>query len=364
MKNWLKSNKRAILLSTLGTLLPIAVGLLLWDQLPDIMATHWGVDGAIDGTSSKWVSVFILPLIMACFNIICILATGLDPKQAEKNKKAMQVVFWIMPIVSILSSGAVYMAALGKALHVAMLFPLFLGAMFIFIGNYLPKATQNRFYGIKLFWTLGNEENWNKTHRFAGKLWVVGGFLILPAVLLPIKWMVTAFLIVIFAMILVPIAYSYCIYRKHKAQGIAYDAHTETKGNKIAKITCIAVVIVVLALVAVIMFTGDITYTFEADRLRIDATYDSGMTIAYDAIDNIELQTQFDFGQRIFGFGSAKLSTGHFSSDELADYMLYAYNGNKTVVLIQAEGKWLAINAPSAEKTEELYRNLLEKTAK
>ena len=362
MKNWLKSNKWAIIFSTLGTLLPIAIGLLLWDQLPGTMATHWGVDGAVDGTSSKWVGVFVLPLIMAGFNLLCILATGIDPKQAEKNRKVMQVVFWIMPIVSILSSCAVYMAALGKAFQMAMLLPLLLGAMFIFIGNYLPKAAQNRFYGIKLFWTLHNEENWNKTHRLAGKLWVVGGFLILPTVLLPLKWMVTTLLIVTFAMILLPIIYSYCIYRKHKAQGVSYDADNIKKGDKIAKIITIVGVSLVLCFVAVLMFTGDITYTFEEDRLCIDATYDGGMAIAYDAIDSLELRENFTIGMRLYGFASARLSMGSFSNDSLSDYTLYAYNACKSAVVIQSEGKWLVITAETPEETQALYQTLLEKT--
>lgn len=364
MKNWLKSNKWAIIFSTLGTLLPIAIGLLLWDQLPGTMATHWGVDGAVDGTSSKWVGVFVLPLIMAGFNLLCILATGIDPKQAEKNRKVMQVVFWIMPIVSILSSCAVYMAALGKAFQMAMLLPLLLGAMFIFIGNYLPKAAQNRFYGIKLSWTLHNEENWNKTHRLAGKLWVVGGLLILPTVLLPLKWMVVSLLIVTFAMILLPIIYSYCIYRKHRAQGISYNTHAAKKGDKIAKVITIVMVSLVLCFVAVLMFTGDITYTFEEDRLCIDATYDGGMAIAYDAIDSLELRENFTIGMRLYGFASARLSMGSFTSDEFTNYTLYSYNGVNTAVVIGSDGKWLILTGKTAEESQVLYNTLLEKTGK
>lgn len=364
MKNWLKSNKWAIIFSTLGTLLPIAVGLLLWDQLPNTMATHWGVNGAVDGVSSKWVGVFVLPLIMAGFNMLCILATGIDPKQAEKNRKVMQVVFWIMPIVSILSSCAVYMAALGKAFQMVMLIPLLLGLLFILIGNNLPKATQNRFYGIKLSWTLHNEENWNKTHRLAGKVWVVGGLLFLPTALLPLKWMIAAFFVLFLVMVLVPILYSYSIYKAHKTQGITYATPEAVKGEKAAKLITIVGVIIVLSIAAVLMLTGDITYTFETDALRIEATFDGGMTIAYDAIDSLELQEDFAIGYRTFGFASAKLSMGSFSNDTLSDYTLYAYNACKAAVVIQSEGKWLVITAETPEETQALYQTLLEKTAK
>ena len=66
--------------------------------------------------------------------------------------------------------GIMYRAAFGKEFDLAFFMPAMLGVMFIFIGNYLPKVKQNRTLGIKISWALNNEENWNKTHRFGGKV--------------------------------------------------------------------------------------------------------------------------------------------------------------------------------------------------
>ena len=60
-----------------------------------------------------------------------------------------------------------------------------LGLMFAAIGNYFPKCRPNRTVGIRIIWTLGSEENWNATHRFAGKVWVIGGLIMVLAALLP-----------------------------------------------------------------------------------------------------------------------------------------------------------------------------------
>ena len=81
------------------------------------------------------------------------------------------------------------------------------------IGNYLPKCKQNYTLGIKLPWTLDDEENWNRTHRFAGFLWVVGGVLIAINAFLEWEWL---FLVVVFAMVLIPAIYSYLYYKKQK----------------------------------------------------------------------------------------------------------------------------------------------------
>lgn len=91
---------------------------------------------------------------------------------------------------------------------------LLLGVIFIVIGNYLPKCRQNYTIGIKLPWTLSDEENWDKTHRFAGKIWMLCGVLEIIVGFLPIA----QFEIVTIALILlatIPIAvYSYLFYRK------------------------------------------------------------------------------------------------------------------------------------------------------
>ena len=79
------------------------------------------------------------------------------------------------------------------------------------MGNYLPKVKQNYYMGIKLPWTYADEENWNRTHRMAGKLWVVGGIILLLNFFLQIAGLEIAVLIL---MILVPTIYSWAFSRK------------------------------------------------------------------------------------------------------------------------------------------------------
>jgi len=87
-----------------------------------------------------------------------------------------------------------------------------MGLLFILIGNYLPKTKQSYTMGIKLPWTLASEENWNRTHRLAGFLWVLGGVYFI--VMSFIGWSLIAFLIPLAVMVLIPAVYSYLLYRK------------------------------------------------------------------------------------------------------------------------------------------------------
>ena len=110
---------------------------------------------------------------------------------------------------------------LGKEPEVAGIVPVLLGVLFVWIGNYLPKLRRNSTLGVKVSWTLGNEENWNRTHRFAGKLWVGGGLLLLLGALLPLRAMVWVMICVTAALGIAPIAYSYAIFRQHRKAGVA-----------------------------------------------------------------------------------------------------------------------------------------------
>ena len=84
----------------MGTLLPMVVGLILWNRLPDTMLTHWGADGTADGTGSKALAVFGFPAILAVLNLLGFLFTAADPRQNDQNKKALGMVSWIMPLLS------------------------------------------------------------------------------------------------------------------------------------------------------------------------------------------------------------------------------------------------------------------------
>ena len=97
---------------------------------------------------------------------------------------------------------------------VEKIMPILLGLMFIVIGNYLPKCKQSYTMGIKLPWTLNDEENWNRTHRLGGKLWVACGLIFIVSMFLPNKFMVAITLVVITIAVLVPTVYSYLLFRE------------------------------------------------------------------------------------------------------------------------------------------------------
>jgi uncharacterized membrane protein len=104
-----------------------------------------------------------------------------------------------------------YVSALGVSVRVETLMPILLGLLFVAIGNYMPKCKQNYTIGIKIPWTLASEENWNRTHRLAGWVWVGGGVVMLLSGFLGIFWLT---LVPAIIMVAVPLIYSYILHQK------------------------------------------------------------------------------------------------------------------------------------------------------
>ena len=200
------------MITSVVTLLPLLVGLLLWSRLPEKIPTHWNFSGEIDGYSGKAFGVLFIPLFcFAChwFIIGCML---LDPKSRNITGKAAAISLWFTPIFSVALSFFVYASALGMGIRVELFFALALGIMYIIIGNYLPKCQPNYTVGIRLSWTLDSEEVWRRTHRFAGKIWVVAGGILLLSALTP--WAMWVFLGVVAVTALGPILYAAWTYKK------------------------------------------------------------------------------------------------------------------------------------------------------
>lgn len=210
-----KKYLRTLVIASLVLLIPVIVGLLLWDKLPEQIPTHWGINGEVDGWSSKAMAVFGLPALMMALQWVCFIACTADPKRQNYNPKMIKLVLWICPVIGLVLCTFVYPAALGYTIPVEVIAPLLVGAMFIVLGNWLPKCKQTYTMGIKLPWTLASEENWNATHRFGGKVWVIGGIITLLTALFGNFWIVLG---VLAAMAILPTVYSYLYYRNHEME--------------------------------------------------------------------------------------------------------------------------------------------------
>lgn len=186
-------------ISVIATLLPIIIGLALWNKLPDELPVHWGIKGNVDRLATKAEGIFIMPCLCAIIQI------------------GVLVSIWIVPLITILINVLIYIIALGGKVSMTMAVFFIIGVMFIGLGNYMPKLKQNYTIGIKVPWTLNSEENWNMTHRMAGKVYVVAGVISIIIALLNNVLSDEVTIIIFMAVFLVTgigsVAYSFWLYK-------------------------------------------------------------------------------------------------------------------------------------------------------
>lgn len=211
----IKKNKGMLILTSIVILVPIIIGVLLWNRLPKQVPTHWDINGEVDGWSSRGFAVFGFPCLLLVLHWVCFLASMADPKRDAYTKKMLTLVLWICPVISLLVGSLIYTKCLGYDLNVGVVMSMIVGLMFLIIGNLLPKMRQSYTMGIKLPWTLANEENWNKTHRFSGKVWVIGGIITMATAFVGSFWILLGVLIV---MVALPTIYSFRLHLKQNNQ--------------------------------------------------------------------------------------------------------------------------------------------------
>jgi len=207
---------KTLLLTTLLCLLPLALSLSVYSQLPEQIAVHFDAAGRPDNYMPKAAAAFGLPVFFAAVNLYTHFRVNRDPR-VENAASALRVLSrWTAPVLSLILMPVTLFMAMGAPFPLPKIGSIVAGAAIVICGNYLPKCKRNYTVGIKLPWTLDSEENWNRTHRFAGFLWVAGGLAILISPFVPIPYVTPAAVVLLIAL---PFAYSYLFYRRH-----AHDA--------------------------------------------------------------------------------------------------------------------------------------------
>lgn len=352
-------DKKFVFWTSALTLLPMLVGLALWTRLPAELPTHWGADGQMDGWSGKGFAVFGMPALMLLAHWLMIGGMYLDRRNIGQNKKITRVLLMIFPALSNVMMAALYAIALGRELRISTVTMALMGLMFLGMGNYLPKCRRNSTLGIKIKWTLSNEENWNKTHRLGGKVFVLGGLVILCLSFVPDDSFLWILLAVLAGVILIPTVYSYLLYRRQVRDGTWTQSAIPVQPQ--SKAIGIAAIAAVLVLILGVCFTGNIDFSFGETALLIEADYWQDSTVTYELIDSVEFREEAVEGSREMGYGSPRLLMGAFRNEEFGYFTRYTYAGNGPCIVIRCGERILVLGAEDEAATRALYEALLTK---
>ena len=169
---------KIFLITALVCLLPMLLGISLWDRLPETMAIHFNVYGEPDGFATRGFTVFGLPCIMVVLQFICCIIFDLNAKTKGERKKFERVTKWIIPVMTMVLQIAILGYGLGWQLDMRTVAALVVGGILLTVGNYLPKFDDIKHYDL-------DTEKARKINRFIGFETVIMGLLFLISVLLP-----------------------------------------------------------------------------------------------------------------------------------------------------------------------------------
>ena len=213
------NRRRLIAFSAVVVVVMVALGAYAWVQLPldAEVPIHWGPDGTPDGYASKTIGLLLLPLTAAGLAILLAFIPRFEPRRAnlERSGKAYGAI-WVGVMLLMAGIQVIVVATtLGGSPDMSRLMLLGTGALYLVIGNYLPKVRPNYMMGIRTPWTLTSDLAWNKTHRIGGRLFVAEGlvFIALGLVGVAPEALVVAIVGGIVVLLVVLFGYSYRVWK-------------------------------------------------------------------------------------------------------------------------------------------------------
>jgi uncharacterized membrane protein len=210
------STKNTFFISIILIAIAIIAGIMLWNQLPAQMASHWDVNDQVNGTMPRFWGVFMMPLVTLGMMLLFLIIPNIDPLKANiaQFRDTFNVFIVLIIAFMLYIHGLTLAWSLGFTnfkMSTAML--PFMGLLFIAVGFMLRKAKRNFFIGIRTPWTLSNDTVWDKTHQLGSILFMASGLL---AIIGAFFGGTTAFWFIFAPLIgstVFLVAYSYFLYR-------------------------------------------------------------------------------------------------------------------------------------------------------
>ena len=193
---------------------------LAYANLPDRVPTHWNVRGQVDGTGTRLQLSLLLPtLILVLWPLLRLLPT-IDPRRANfaKFQDTYDLVVNLILTILVVIHLALLGVALGLPIDIARVIPAGLGLMLVVIGNLLPRARSNWWFGIRTPWTLSSDRVWERTHRVGGYLLAAAGLVIVAASFLRPPILGTVVAIAIGGAALASVVYSYIAWKEESSR--------------------------------------------------------------------------------------------------------------------------------------------------
>ena len=183
-----------------------------------MLPIHWNIKFEVDRWADKWAVLWVGPVLCLLLPVLRKLVLWIEPrrKHMADSRFILDMVFVLLQLLCVLLYGAVLLLGLGFSVDVPSIAAISIGILFVVLGNYMGKIRSNFMLGIRTPWTLSSDNVWNKTHRLAGKLFILLGLMSVLVGLSQAPWVMYLFIAALVSTIVVVIVYSWRLYEAER----------------------------------------------------------------------------------------------------------------------------------------------------
>ncbi|PWR72623.1 SdpI family protein [Methanospirillum lacunae] len=153
------------------------VPLIALRYLPDQIPVHWNLFGVADRFEGKFPGVFWYPVVVTLTTLFLSVLPRIEKLRSglEKSKDIYQIVIFSVVALLVAMEVITTLTALGTGIRIEVVLPMLFGLLFIVLGSFMPYIKRNPVMGIRLPWTLSDDEVWRRSHERGGPAFVIAG---------------------------------------------------------------------------------------------------------------------------------------------------------------------------------------------
>ena len=214
--------KTARIIYVILMFLSLAITLVALPLLPEEIPAHYNFEGEVDRWGSKY-ETLIFPACTILMGVFMLWMAKIGAKDSEKNGKTVfytgmgiSVWFTVMHCYTLFMDFKSAANLNDFEFDINQIFCILFGIGMVIMGCFMPKLKKNSVIGLRTSWSMKNDITWEKSQRFAGASFMIGGvFAVISGFVFSGMGAMFAFLGTILACTFAGIIYSYKIAQKY-----------------------------------------------------------------------------------------------------------------------------------------------------
>ena len=172
---------KTLIITCIITVLPMLIGIIFYNQLPEQIPVHFNIYNQPDNYASREFALFGIPAILLAVPIICCIICDLKRKEEAEVSNVEKVFKWWIPVLSVLVGILLVEYPLRVRLDIRMYICITLGILSLVTGFYFPRMSYDSIKG-KMIPLPKNGKDFNIFTRICGVTFIIFGLAIIISI--------------------------------------------------------------------------------------------------------------------------------------------------------------------------------------